>query len=136
MSRVVSPFLDLCLEEVIALLTAKEIFDLVRDDLVLVEEELARQSAVAFAPVSELTSYLLGGGGKRLRPALLLLCNGYAAGKRSTGAIRLAAVVELLLKRGSQTNLPDDPPWATPLAWATRRGHGEIAEVLTRHGAT
>ena len=27
-------------------------------------------------------------------------------------------------------NLPDDPPWATPLAWATRRGHGEIAELL------
>ena len=78
----------------IALLTAKEIFDLVRDDLVLVEEELARQSAGAFEPVSEITSYLLGGGGKRLRPALLLLCNAYT-GRRSAGAIRLAAVVEL-----------------------------------------
>ena len=89
----------------IALLTAKEIFDLVRDDLVLVEEELARQSAVAFEPVSEITSYLLGGGGKRLRPALLLLCNGYAAGKRSPGAIRLASVVELL---HSATLIHDD----------------------------
>ena len=89
----------------IALLTAKEIFDLVRDDLVLVEEELARQSAAAFEPVSEITSYLLGGGGKRLRPALLLLCNGYAAGKRSDGAIRLAAVVELL---HSATLIHDD----------------------------
>ena len=36
----------------IALLTAKGIFDLVRDDLVLVEEELARQSAGAFEPVA------------------------------------------------------------------------------------
>ena len=44
----------------IALLTVKEIFDLVRDDLVLVEEELTRQSATAFEPVSEITSYLLG----------------------------------------------------------------------------
>ena len=88
----------------IALLTAKEIFELVRDDLTLVEEELARQSATAFEPVSEITSYLLGGGGKRLRPALLLLCNRYA-GARSPGAIRLAAVVELL---HSATLIHDD----------------------------
>jgi octaprenyl-diphosphate synthase len=88
----------------IALLTAKEIFDLVRDDLVLVEEELARQSAGAFEPVAEITGYLLGGGGKRLRPALLLLCNAYT-GQRSPGAIRLAAVVELL---HSATLIHDD----------------------------
>ena len=88
----------------IALLTAKEIFDLVREDLALVEDELARQSARAFEPVSEITSYLLGGGGKRLRPALLLLCNAYT-GRRSTGAIRLAAVVELL---HSATLIHDD----------------------------
>jgi octaprenyl-diphosphate synthase len=78
---------------------------LVRDDLVLVEEELARQSSAAFEPVSEITSFLLGGGGKRVRPALLLLCNRYAAGRRSEGAIRLAAVVELL---HSATLIHDD----------------------------
>jgi octaprenyl-diphosphate synthase len=88
----------------IALLTAREIFDLVRDDLVLVEEELARQSAAAFEPVSEITTYLLGGGGKRLRPALLLLSASYA-GQRGPGAIRLAAVVELL---HSATLIHDD----------------------------
>jgi octaprenyl-diphosphate synthase len=88
----------------IALLTAKEIFDLVRDDLALVEEELARQSVGAFEPVAEITGYLLGGGGKRLRPALLLLCNAYT-GRRSAGAIRLAAVVELL---HSATLIHDD----------------------------
>ena len=44
-------------------------------------------------------------------------------------------MAELLLSRGARTNLADDPPWATPLAWATRRGHGEIAELLKRHGA-
>lgn len=98
----------------IALLTAKEIFDLVRDDLVLVEEELARQSAGAFEPVAEITSYLLGGGGKRLRPALLLLCNAYT-GRRSAGAIRLAAVVELL---HSATLIHDDVIDSA----ATRRG--------------
>jgi octaprenyl-diphosphate synthase len=91
-------------EEIITLLTAREIFDLVRDDLVLVEEELTRQSGAAFEPVAEITSYLLGGGGKRLRPALLLLSAGYA-GRRGPSAIRLAAVVELL---HSATLIHDD----------------------------
>lgn len=88
----------------IALLTAKEIFELVREDLLLVEQELARQSATAFEPVSEITTYLLGGGGKRMRPALLLLVNRYA-GRRREGTIRLAAVVELL---HSATLIHDD----------------------------
>jgi octaprenyl-diphosphate synthase len=76
----------------------------VRDDLVLVEQELSRQSAAAYQPVGEITSYLLGGGGKRLRPALLLLSNAYA-GENRAGAIRLAAVVELL---HSATLIHDD----------------------------
>lgn len=88
----------------IALLTAKEIFELVREDLLLVEQELTRQSATAFEPVSEITSYLLGGGGKRMRPALLLIVNRYA-GRRREGSIRLAAVVELL---HSATLIHDD----------------------------
>jgi octaprenyl-diphosphate synthase len=68
---------------------------------------LSRQSASAFPPVSEITTYLLGGGGKRLRPALLLLCHGYAAGRHENrrSAIRLAAVVELL---HSATLIHDD----------------------------
>ena len=92
-------------EKVIALLTAREIFDLVRDDLVLVEQELARQTSVSFEPVSEITSYLLGGGGKRLRPALLLLAARYAGRTKTDGAIRLGAVVELL---HSATLIHDD----------------------------
>src|SRR6202049_5126455 len=92
-------------EKVIALLTAREIFDLVRDDLVLGERELSRQTSVSFEPVSEITSYLLGGGGKRLRPALLLLSARYAGRSNGEGAIRLAAVVELL---HSATLIHDD----------------------------
>src|SRR5215470_1515555 len=88
----------------IALLTAKEIFDLVRDELALVEDELARQSDTAFPAVSEIAAYLLGGGGKRLRPALLLLSANYA-GRKDRSAIRLAAVVELL---HSATLIHDD----------------------------
>ena len=82
----------------------KEIFDLVRDDLAQVEDELARQSDTAFPAVSEIAAYLLGGGGKRLRPALLLLSANYA-GRKDRSAIRLAAVVELL---HSATLIHDD----------------------------
>jgi octaprenyl-diphosphate synthase len=82
----------------------KEVFDLVRDDLTLVEDELARQSDTAFPAVSEVAAYLLGGGGKRLRPALLLLSANYA-GRKDLSAIRLAAVVELL---HSATLIHDD----------------------------
>jgi len=65
---------------------AKGIFDLVRDDLGLVEEEIAAQNIAAIQPVAEISSYLLEGGGKRLRPALLLLAAG-AAGYRGQAAV-------------------------------------------------
>jgi ankyrin repeat protein len=49
---------------------------------------------------------------------------------------RLRRMVEFLLKRGAATNLPGDPPWATPLAWARLRGNREMVELLKNHGAT
>src|SRR5215470_13010059 len=61
---------------------AKGIFDLLRDDLALVEREIAAQSAVAIEPLAEIASYLREGGGKRLRPALLLLSAGAAGARR------------------------------------------------------
>jgi ankyrin repeat protein len=51
-------------------------------------------------------------------------------------ADRMRRMVEFLLKRGAATNLPGDEPWATPLAWAVRHGHGEIEDLLKQHGAT
>jgi octaprenyl-diphosphate synthase len=75
--------------------TIKGIFDLVRDDLSLVEQEIAAQNVGAIEPVAEISSYLCAGGGKRLRPALLLLAAG-ASGYRGASAIRLGAVVELI----------------------------------------
>jgi ankyrin repeat protein len=44
-------------------------------------------------------------------------------------------MVELLLSHGSPTSLSDDEPWATPLAWATRRGHADAATKLRGAGA-
>jgi len=62
-----------------AVQTIKGIFDLVRDDLSLVEQEIAAQNSGAIEPVSEISGYLFAGGGKRLRPALLLLAAGELA---------------------------------------------------------
>jgi octaprenyl-diphosphate synthase len=69
-----------------------------------VEQELAQHAGTASEPVAEIAAYLLGGGGKRLRPALLLLSAGYA-GYRGPVAIRLGAVVELI---HSATLIHDD----------------------------
>jgi hypothetical protein len=44
-------------------------------------------------------------------------------------------MVELLLARGAPTNLPDDEVWATPLAWALRRDHAGIVDLLRAAGA-
>jgi octaprenyl-diphosphate synthase len=83
---------------------AKGIFDLVREDLALVEHEIAAQNGAAIEPVCEISSYLREGGGKRLRPALLLLAAG-ASGYRGESAIRLGAVVEMI---HSATLIHDD----------------------------
>jgi ankyrin repeat protein len=48
-------------------------------------------------------------------------------------------MVEFLLRHGAQPSLPDDLPdfaWATPLAWATRRGHQAIVGLLTEYEQT
>ncbi|MGC1660459.1 MAG: polyprenyl synthetase family protein, partial [Candidatus Acidiferrales bacterium] len=83
---------------------AKGIFDLIREDLSLVEQEIAAQNDAAIEPVAAISSYLREGGGKRLRPALLLLAAG-ASGYRGPSAIRLGAVVELI---HSATLIHDD----------------------------
>jgi octaprenyl-diphosphate synthase len=74
---------------------ARGIFDLIRDDLALVEQEITAQNSAAIEPVSQISSYLRESGGKRMRPALLLLAAG-ASGYRGPSAIRLGAVVELI----------------------------------------
>jgi ankyrin repeat protein len=51
-------------------------------------------------------------------------------------AKRRGQMVQFLLKRGAATNLPDDEPWTTPLAWARKLGLADIEEILQKHGAT
>ncbi len=79
----------------ISISTAGEVFELLRDDLAAVEIQFARQSASPVAVVTEIASYLMAGGGKRIRPMLLLL-SAKACGSDSDARLRLGAVVEML----------------------------------------
>jgi ankyrin repeat protein len=42
-------------------------------------------------------------------------------------------MVELLLQRGAKAAVPDDLPWAAPIALARHRGHDEIVCLLAAH---
>jgi octaprenyl-diphosphate synthase len=79
----------------LSIATAAEVFDLLRDDLAAIEQEFARQSASNVAVVTDIAQYLIAGGGKRIRPLLLLL-SAKALGCTSHSRIRLGAVVEML----------------------------------------
>ena len=76
-------------------LTAKEIFDLVRDDLERVEREISLESVGSVETVTTITQYLQSGGGKRLRPVLVLLC-GKLIGETTDASIRMGSVVEMI----------------------------------------
>src|SRR5260370_41075413 len=75
--------------------TAKEIFDLVKAALRLVEEEIALESVSAVEAITTIGRYLQSSGGKRLRPSLLLLCS-KLIGDGGSSAIHLGAVVEII----------------------------------------
>ncbi len=74
---------------------ATAVFDLVRDDLAAIESEFEIQSRSPVEVVTDIARYLIAGGGKRIRPLLLLL-SAKALGCESEARIRLGAVVEML----------------------------------------
>jgi octaprenyl-diphosphate synthase len=73
----------------------KEIVALVEDDLVRVEKLFEKQVRSDVGLVAEIGRYIQEGGGKRIRPALLLLAS-RLCGYRGERAIVLAAVVEFI----------------------------------------
>jgi len=78
-----------------ATINGKEIFDLLRDDLVALEGEFGRDTISGVQAITEIGEYLRAGGGKRIRPALLLLA-AKLLDYRGRGAVRLGAVVEII----------------------------------------
>jgi len=67
----------------------------VQKDLALVEDALAALRDVDFAPLAEMMDVVLGGGGKRLRPALALLAGKFGRYNLEL-LVPLAASIELL----------------------------------------
>src|SRR6202171_2510771 len=78
-----------------ATINGREVFELLRDDLAAIEREFGRDTVSGVTAITEIGEYLRGGGGKRLRPALLLLsCK--LMNYTGQGAIKLGAVVEII----------------------------------------
>jgi octaprenyl-diphosphate synthase len=76
-------------------INGKEIFELLHDDLVAIEVEFGQDTVSDVSAITEIGEYLREGGGKRIRPALLLLA-AKLFNYRGTGAVRLGAVVEII----------------------------------------
>lgn len=78
-----------------ATINGKEVFDLLRDDLVALEDEFGRDTVSNVGAITEIGEYLRAGGGKRIRPAMLLL-SAKLLDYQGRGAVRLGAVVEII----------------------------------------
>jgi octaprenyl-diphosphate synthase len=76
-------------------LNARKLYELVASDLAAVEMELRGYTRSSIQPIGEIGEYLLDGGGKRIRPMLLLL-TAKMIGEVTPAMIRLGAVVELI----------------------------------------
>jgi octaprenyl-diphosphate synthase len=78
-------------------IAAKKIFSLIKAEMALVEAEFERQASSNIQVINYLGDYLRASGGKRVRPALLLLSN-YAVGGNASreNVVRLATVMEML----------------------------------------
>ena len=79
----------------LAIATAKEVFDLLSDDLRAIEREFSADAVSSVAAITDISGYLREGGGKRIRPSLLLL-SAKSLGYSGLGMIRLGAVVEMV----------------------------------------
>jgi octaprenyl-diphosphate synthase len=79
----------------LSIASASEVIDLLGEDLSAIEREFTRQSVSPVEAITDIATYLIAGGGKRIRPLLLLLSS-KALGCDSEARIRLGAVVEML----------------------------------------
>jgi geranylgeranyl pyrophosphate synthase len=75
---------------------SQDVFDAMKPDLDLVEETLLDASRVEYPVVSTMLEAIVAGGGKRLRPLLLLLASRAFNHRPTDNAIAVAAGVELL----------------------------------------
>ena len=76
-------------------INGKEVFELLREDLAAIEREFGRDTVSDVHAITDIGEHLRAGGGKRIRPALLLLA-AKLFDYQGRGAIRLGAVVEII----------------------------------------
>src|SRR6476469_1175552 len=79
----------------VATSSAKELFELLREDLSAIEREFGRDTVSNVGAITDIGEHLRQGGGKRIRPALLLLA-AKLMGYEGRGTIKLGAVVEII----------------------------------------
>jgi len=78
-------------------IAAQKIFSLIKTEMKLVEAEFERQASSNIQVINYLGDYLRASGGKRVRPALLLLSNFAVGGDAAkVNVVRLATVMEML----------------------------------------
>ena len=78
-----------------SVLTARGIFKLVEQELALVEAETLQRSASSIDLITKINGYIHSSGGKRVRPALLLLTS-KMCGYGGDSAVSLGSVVEMI----------------------------------------
>ncbi len=78
-----------------AAITVGHVFELLRDDLAAIEREFGRDTVSNVRAITDIGEHLRAGGGKRIRPALLVLA-AKLFGYDGRGAIRLGAVMEII----------------------------------------
>jgi octaprenyl-diphosphate synthase len=74
---------------------AREVFELLRDDLAAIECEFGRGTVSGVRAITEIGEHLRAGGGKRIRPALLLLSAKLFPHDQHS-AVTLGGVVEII----------------------------------------
>jgi octaprenyl-diphosphate synthase len=109
----------------------KDVLSLVAPDLVRLESLLDEHCRSNVVLLGEMARYVKDGGGKRVRPALLLLAAGLVGGGVSDRALQLAAAVEFI---HSATLVHDDIIDNAPLRrgrrTASRRWGNDVTVLL------
>ena len=93
-------------------LAAREILDLIGEDLRRVEQEIDLESMASVNAVTTISRYLSGNGGKRLRPTLLLLSARLIGSVNDSARLTLdqSRIVCVRPQRSDMTPPAIDPP--------------------------
>jgi len=96
-----------------------EVISLYKDDLLRVEEEIRKNYASRIPLIPEISGYLMNGGGKRLRPLLVLLSANLCGGAARLRTVKHGCAIEYI---HAATLLHDDVVDATTI----RRGNETV----------